>query len=261
MATTIKQRHKQESKALNLECEQRLAGKKGAERDEELKAVANLKKNLAERHARELEDEAVKEAENPTPAETSSAPKLSKARQRELKKEAKEAEEKKKREEEAKNRGPTARDREMAALENELKKLGLHIEEISPDGNCLYGSVSHQLQVREGKTITVPELRKLTSQVMSSNPAQFEPFLPEGETLKTYLPKVEKNGEWGGELEVRALSMGLERQIWVHRINTPTVKMGLDEKYDPSQTLHITYHEHQFALGEHYNSAAPNNTH
>lgn len=258
MATT-KQRHKQELKALNVECEQRLSGKKGPERDAELKVIADLKDQLAEKHKQEL----LQEAEQvPPPAEegtgTPAAPKISKARQRELKREAKEAEEKKKRELDAKNRGPTPRDMEMKALETEVTKLGLKIHEIPPDGNCLFSAVAHQVQVLEGKSMSVQDLRTLTCDTMKANPALFEPFLPDGDTLQTYVAKVNTNGEWGGELEVRALSMGLARQIWIHRISTPTVKMGEDERYHQTRTLHLTFHEHQFALGEHYNSAAPN---
>jgi len=269
---TLKQRHKAELKALNLECEQRLAGKKGPERNAELKAVEALKKAMIERHEREIEEEerlaaeAAEAGENGEETEQAEATsseastgekKLSRARLRQLKKEAKEEEEKKKRQEEAARRGPAKRELEMNAIVNMIARLGLQVSEIIPDGNCLYGAVAHQLKTRDGRVVSVNELRAMAVEEMKHHPAMFEPFLPEGETLEQHLKKVLTPGEWGGELEIRALSLALRRQIWVHRVNSPVVKMGADEGFDARDALHLSFHEHQFALGEHYNSCIP----
>ena len=103
----------------------------------------------------------------------------------------------------------------------------------------------------------IGDLRYQAVMSMKDHPAMFSPFLPEGETLDSYCKKVCNNGEWGGELELRALSLALKRQIWVHRLHSPIIKWGEDEGFDPDDALHLTYHQHQYALGAHYNSASP----
>jgi OTU domain-containing protein 6 len=274
---TLKQRQKAEMKALNLECETRLQGKKGPERTAEMKIIEQLKQDMQERHQRELqEDEARKAAEasndknkeedgegdddEKSPASSQNETKemkVTRARQRAMKKAAKEEEDKKRRQEEAAKRGPALRDMEMAKLAGELARMNLRITDIPADGNCMFSAVAHQVKVREGSQYSVQELRNKAARAIKENPALFAPFLPEGDTLDSYCAKILKSGEWGGELELRALSIALGRQIWVHRINSPTVKWGEDEGFPADTALQLTYHEHMFALGEHYNSAAP----
>ena len=272
---TIKQRHKAELKALNLDCETRLQGKKGPERAAELKVIETLKKELQERQEKELREEEERlaaqaeakqqngeegdeiEEEGDDKSGEKGEKKLSRARQRAMKKEAREEEEKKKRQEEAAKRGPTKRDVEEATLTAELARLGLRIRDITPDGNCMFTAVSDQVKVREGLRYDIQDLRMRAIKEMKEHPAMFAPFLPEGETLDKYCAKMAKSGEWGGELELRALSLALQRQIWVHSFGSPTIRWGEDEGFDPSTALHLTYHQHQFALGEHYNSAVP----
>jgi OTU domain-containing protein 6 len=223
MATT-KQRHKQEIKELNQQSDARIQGKKGAERAAELKALDHMKRALFAQHQQELDAEAAAPAaEEPSPTadkKEDTQPKLSKARVKALKKEAKEAEEKLAREAEAKSRGPGVREREMAALVLQISALGLSIKEIPPDGNCLYSAVGHQLNFLAGETLSVPELREVAGEFMQTHQDDFEAFLPEDEPWPTYLASVRSNGVWGGQLEIRALSLALERPIWVHRVNT-----------------------------------------
>ena len=272
---TLKQRQKAELKALNVECETRLAGKKGPERDAELKAIEALKRAMQEKHERELkEDEerlaaeteakgtsGAEEEEDTINKEEKSAAeirekKLSKARQKALKKEAKEEEEKRKRQEEAAKKGPSKRDIEMINLLSALSRMNMKIKDINPDGNCMFSAVSHQIKVYGGPEMSTQELRQQAVKAIRGHPAMFSGFMLGEETLESHCNKLLKDGEWGGEIELRALSLALQRQIWVHTMSN-VIKWGEDEGFDPETALHLTYHQYQFGLGEHYNSAVP----
>ena len=79
--------------------------------------------------------------------------------------------------------------------------------------------------------------------------------------------------EWGGQLEIRAISDVLHIPVYIYDANSPVLKMG--EEYlltnnsdsnssdgnssDSSDTvkrvINLTFHRHYYSLGEHYNSA------
>ena len=58
--------------------------------------------------------------------------------------------------------------------------------------------------------------------------------------------------EWGGQIELRALAVCLERQIHIYDASTGVLVMG--EQFDAFNALKVTYHRHYYSLGEHYNS-------
>jgi OTU domain-containing protein 6 len=73
------------------------------------------------------------------------------------------------------------------------------------------------------------------------------------------------DAEWGGHIEIQAISASLRKAIFVYSADAPTIKMGeqfLDINGDDTtgygtslSPLRLTYHKHYYALGEHYNSA------
>lgn len=262
---TLKQRHKLELKQLNQEGDARAQGKKGSDRQNAVRQTEQLKRAMLERHDLELkqaeqeaEAEAAAKPEEEAVTSASQEPKLSRAREKQIRKEQKEHEAKLQREAEAAAKGPTIRDLEMSALAKQIGALGLKVKEINPDGNCLYGAVANQLEVSTGAVESVDDLRNRAADVMERNRDLFAPFLPEDDEFEQYVGRVRVNGEWGGELELRALSLALQRPIWVHCVNSPVVEMGQHE-FPEASILHVTFHEHQFATGEHYNSAVPIN--
>ena len=133
----------------------------------------------------------------------------------------------------------------------------------------------------------VASLRLLAANYMRANPDEFEPFIDELPTTSTtattsnnntllsnnnnnnnnsnngsnnnsfqlYCNKVENmdTAEWGGHLELKALSMALQTPIYVYHVNAPILKMG-EEYAENSVPLRLTYHRHFYSLGEHYNS-------
>ena len=78
--------------------------------------------------------------------------------------------------------------------------------------------------------------------------------------------------EWGGQLEIRAISDILHIPVYIYDANAPVLKMGEEYLYtnntgssnsdsssDSSdiakRVINLTFHRHYYSLGEHYNSA------
>ncbi|CAM9967381.1 unnamed protein product, partial [Sphacelaria rigidula] len=96
---------------------------------------------------------------------------------------------------------------------------------------------------------------------LRSSPADYLPFMDgvqEGEEFESYCAKVEGSAEWGGQLELQArglaLSSALSVPVEVFSATAPPVLLG--ESHDGPPLL-LTFHEHYYALGTHYNSVVP----
>lgn len=68
-----------------------------------------------------------------------------------------------------------------------------------------------------------------------------------------YCSKVESDqlAEWGGQIEIKALSEALHHPIYVYSSDAPVLITGEDEDGIP---LRVSFHRYYYALGEHYNS-------
>lgn len=150
-------------------------------------------------------------------------------------------------------------------LEKKLEPLGLTINEIKPDGHCLYRAVENQLSLYNNGTASYnyQQLRELAAKYMRENADYFLPFyLSEGKAesdFEKYCDEVGSTAIWGGQLELGALTHVLKKHIIVYSGSFPEVEMGKeyksDEKHNPSVLL--SYHRHAYGLGEHYNSVVP----
>eukprot|EP00940_MAST-03C_sp_MAST-3C-sp2_P001830 g1830.t1 len=204
-----------------------------------------------------------KEAAAPTSDTSEKGVKLSRAQKRRMKKA--EAERKRQEEKDALRRalaGSSSRERELAAISAKLKKIGLRMKEIPSDGHCLYRAIVHQLTTtKSGYCPSTKdghlEIRKLAANFMRTHEDDFLPFLTtaigqsaEG-ALAKHCSRVESSADWGGQLELRAIAQALKKPIVVHSADAPSVRMGEDFSGPP---LHLTYHKHYYALGEHYNA-------
>ena len=164
------------------------------------------------------------------------------------------------------NAGPSMREEELSALNNMLKTEGYQVNEIVSDGHCLYRSLAHQLIITTAVDyeypippdtgVDVPYVRKVISSYLRSNGDEFAPFLAlesSTEEYNNYCDDVSSMDKavWGGQLEVRACSQALSRQIWIYDYQSSIIKIGEEFAGIP---LRLTYHRHYYALGEHYNS-------
>ena len=60
--------------------------------------------------------------------------------------------------------------------------------------------------------------------------------------------------EWGGQVELLALSSVLRRSIEVIQADGPPMVVG---EHFTGPRLLLSYHRHAYGLGEHYNSVRP----
>ncbi|XP_019190462.1 PREDICTED: OTU domain-containing protein 6B-like [Ipomoea nil] len=170
---------------------------------------------------------------------------------------------------------------ENEKLEKKLEPLGLTINEIKPDGHCLYRAVENQLALHSGDSspYTYLELRQMVAAYMRNHASDFLPFflseniIIEGESddslmqqqrFDNYCREVESTAAWGGQLELGALTHILKKHILVYSGSFPDVEMGKEYKSPTSVTasfqpsIMLSYHRHAYGLGEHYNSLIPN---
>ncbi len=162
--------------------------------------------------------------------------------------------------------GRTAQARsEDDILDAQLALLGKSVWQIRPDGDCLFSAIADQLRrVDTGSTWArggPDALRSAAASEMRANADEYAPFLTED--LNAYAARIEgPTHEWGGHLELRALSEVLRCTIVVHSANEPPLRV--EPTVGPSgrptgqvPELHISYHQKQYMLGEHYNSVIP----
>ncbi|XP_051146748.1 OVARIAN TUMOR DOMAIN-containing deubiquitinating enzyme 5 [Andrographis paniculata] len=160
-------------------------------------------------------------------------------------------------------------------LEQKLKPLGYTINEIKPDGHCLYRAVEDQLALHSGGSspYSYQELRQMVAAYMRKNTTDFLPFfLSENvvdeqseatlaERFENYCREIESTAAWGGQLELGALTHCLKKHIMVFSGSFPDVEMGKEYKSGDAQlslsSITLSYHRHAFGLGEHYNSVIP----
>ena len=86
---------------------------------------------------------------------------------------------------------------------------------------------------------------------------EFAPFCEYSDDITNfdaYVNRVENTAEWGGHLELRALSMALQRPIYVYSVGNGTKPLEiLPPTNDADNPIRLSYHLHYYALGEHYN--------
>jgi OTU domain-containing protein 6 len=105
----------------------------------------------------------------------------------------------------------------------------------------------------------------LCADTLTAHEADFAPFCEyddETDTFSSYVNAVRNSSQWGGHLELRALSLALNRPIFVFSADTvaskePLVIDGRTEKVDAEEPIRLSYHLHYYALGEHYNMVVP----
>lgn len=275
---TLQQKHKREQKELQAKIQNlKHSVPKGDKKKKRQIAidVAKLEAELDEKQSREL-----KEAETTTTGHsqiidgvssiavtdedvenTGDQPKkISKAQKRREKKEAEEKARQQRLEEGEKEALHHSRNVEAKLFDELLTKKGLKIVEVTPDGNCLYKSVI--MQLGDSSESRLSQLREQTSTYMMQHMHDFLPFTSNIQTGEMFTPDeyekycsdIKGTNSWGGQLELRAISQVLQHPIEVYQASTPIVHIGEELERQP---LRLSYHRHQYGLGEHYNAVFP----
>lgn len=269
----ILQRHRNEKK--DMQCKVQSMKKSVAKGDRKKKKevaeqTAEIEAKLKQRHQEEI-NKFTEEDKEPSIIKhlqevqiNDAAPKVSRAEKRRSKKVTQMKERQALIEEhDIKNIGG-ARHLETQTLVKKLKNLGLVIFDVPSDGNCLYSAIVHQLKEVCGKSYTVTETRIATSEFLKCNKDDFIPYLSHPDTgnmltdqqFDEYCYQVANSVQWGGEIELRALSHIFKIPIKVIQAEGSDITIGI-EYTNCSKTLILVFHRHMYGLGEHYNSVCP----
>ncbi|CAM9920268.1 unnamed protein product [Phaeothamnion confervicola] len=163
--------------------------------------------------------------------------------------------------------GPDPRDTEMAAISARMLPLGLRVAEIKADGHCLYRAVAAQLRLAgiepRFTEESFPAMRCLAAAQMRRDPDGYAPFLEAADDggFEQHCAAVEGSAEWGGQVELRALAAALRMPIEVFSADAPLLVLGEEfgdggNGHGP-EPLRVSFHNHYYSLGAHYNSVVP----
>eukprot|EP00752_Nemacystus_decipiens_P004577 g4177.t1 len=136
-----------------------------------------------------------------------------------------------------------------AMFRDAMRRKGLSVVDVEPDGNCLFRSVSHQIF---GDVERHYPVRKACVDHMSRHRARFGVFV--AEDFRDYLYRIRQPGVWGDDLEIRALEELFDRPIEIYSSEGEDLRpmkidfdaSGLDMKVSP---IKLSYHGQS-----HYNS-------
>ncbi|KAJ5380029.1 uncharacterized protein N7496_002457 [Penicillium cataractarum] len=175
------------------------------------------------------------------------------------------------------------RGNEQEVMDAVFKKLGLREVEVTPDGHCLYSAVAKQLdesgvglrpdpsrivlssstQTRID-TVASPQhdgyraVRAVAADFIAEHKEDFEAFMEE--PLEVYTRKIKLTAEWGGQLELQAISRAYGVDINVVQKDGRLEKIecgdmdSFDEEEQRKRVVWLAYYRHTYGLGEHYNA-------
>eukprot|EP00730_Choanoeca_flexa_P003749 TRINITY_DN11492_c6_g1_i6.p1 TRINITY_DN11492_c6_g1~~TRINITY_DN11492_c6_g1_i6.p1 ORF type:complete len:274 (+),score=84.29 TRINITY_DN11492_c6_g1_i6:21-842(+) len=229
-----------------------------------LEAALDMK-HETERNAFEAGDSNASAAEQPDAAaatteaaeatEASGQVRKSRAAKRREKKEQEERERQRRIEEAEPEDGTTKREMEDVALAGMLKPLSLTVKPIPANGDCMFSSVA--VQVDEDTKV----VREKTADYLRQHPDDFAPFLTndKGDVMskdefEAYCTTMRDTAAWGGECELMALAKVYNRPIKVFQVQGTPREFG---EGAADNTILLSYHQHQYGLGAHYNAVVP----
>ncbi len=76
---------------------------------------------------------------------------------------------------------------------------------------------------------------------MKENENDFKFFIEDDKTFENYLADMSKDGTWGGNLEIQAMSMRFNVNFYIHIYNHA---MYIVKNFDqPMKNIHMSYHD------------------
>ena len=208
-----------------------------------------------------LSSRLVNTQENPPSRSSLSTPKKANRQKARLARRAAEQEEQARKAEEEATSQPDKRSQEMTAMQEQFRRLGFREISVRPDGHCMYSAIARLLQQQvdadgnsqfdPGGQVPYLAVRAETARFIFDHAADFEAFLEE--PLTQYTHKIKNTTEWGGQLELQAISKAYRVDIHVLQADGRVEKITCETEvdYDP---IWLTYYRHSFGLGEHYNA-------
>ena len=131
------------------------------------------------------------------------------------------------------------------------RKYVLHI--IKRDGNCLFSSISDQVYGTDKHSSII---REKCMDYIEKNKLFYSQFIEGGETqIPAYIERKRKNGIWGDNLEIQALSEIYNRPIEIYVNVDKPIRSFCNDGDKTKYPIKISYHGNK-----HYNSIVPSLT-
>ncbi|KAJ3220015.1 hypothetical protein HDU67_007748 [Dinochytrium kinnereticum] len=130
-------------------------------------------------------------------------------------------------------------------LDKQLENLGLKLKDMTGDGNCLFRSLSDQI---EGNPSNYAYHRASVCKHMEENRELYEPFMFD-ETLDQHIIRMKRDASYGENMEVVAFARANKVDIAIHQSGLPVWIINGTDTPPASRLLHIIYHS-----WEHYSS-------
>jgi hypothetical protein len=128
------------------------------------------------------------------------------------------------------------------------RKYVLHV--IKRDGNCLFSSVSDQVYGTDKHSSII---REKCMDYIEKNKLFYSQFIEGGETqIPAYIQRKRKNGIWGDNLEIQALSEIYNRPIEIYVNVDKPIRSFCNDGDKTRYPIKISYHGNK-----HYNSIVP----
>eukprot|EP00667_Euglena_gracilis_P022743 EG_transcript_25438 len=132
---------------------------------------------------------------------------------------------------------------EIRAVNALVGPLGLKVRDVPGDGNCLFRAAADQMYETSAKHAAV---RQETVQYIRAHPEAFAPFVEDDEPFEDYIARMQQDSEWGGNIEIQAMSLLYRADVIIHLPEGPRMEV----RNNGSTTVwHICY-----LSGEHYGS-------
>lgn len=145
---------------------------------------------------------------------------------------------------------------EIDSMNQILSLNSLKVQEIKPDGHCLFASIQDQLLLRHQVSKDIETLRNLAGEYISKHRDDFIPFLFDEVTcevkdIDAYIAELTTTAMWGSDMEILALAKYFDCPISIYIAGSSTIVIN-EEGEEPK--LMLGYYKHSYGLGEHYNS-------
>ncbi|KAI9932800.1 hypothetical protein ASPWEDRAFT_166453 [Aspergillus wentii DTO 134E9] len=175
------------------------------------------------------------------------------------------------------------RGNEQDVMNGVFKQFDLSEIEINPDGHCLYSAIANQLDESgigltpdpkrialqsttqsRVDTVTSPKhdgyraVRAVAADFIVEHKDDFEAFMEE--PFDQYTRKIKLTAEWGGQLELLAISRayGVNFNVIQGDGRIEKIEAGDIEEFEEEErqkrVFWLAYYRHTYGLGEHYNA-------
>jgi hypothetical protein len=135
-----------------------------------------------------------------------------------------------------------------ASVRSTLKRLGLRIKNVEPDGNCQFRAVADQLY---GDPDRYQQVRNMAITELERGEELYKGFVTDDEAFADYLARMRDEAEWGDMVTLMALSSSASLRVIVHQNDAELPRYELVPHHGTvRKTIHVLFD----SSIEHYDS-------